>query len=70
MMQNCVDEMQVVESKPESIMHDFRYGDPWPELQHAAESLQLDSMNPVDHGHVPYGELLYFFHVCRFSDND
>jgi len=57
-LRNCVAEHCIVESKPDSEVHDLRLSNPWPELAAAAESLNLDDLDDSDHAHVPYGLLL------------
>lgn len=45
----------MIESKPESVVHDYRFGYPWPELEKMATDLDLDELDEAEHSHVPYG---------------
>jgi amyloid beta precursor protein binding protein 1 len=55
-MQPCVAEHRVVESRPDSEVHDLRLDAPWPELERAARGVELDELGDAEHSHVPYGE--------------
>lgn len=48
----------MIESKPESTVHDYRFGYPWPELEKMATDLDLDELGEAEHSHVPYGTSL------------
>ena len=48
----------MIESKPDSEVHDLRLGEPWPELYTAAAAVDLDALDDAEHSHVPYGVLL------------
>lgn len=48
----------MIESKPESTVHDYRFGYPWPELEKMATDLDLDELDEAEHSHVPYGMFL------------
>ncbi len=48
----------MIESKPDSEVHDLRLGEPWPELAAAAAAVDLDTLDNAEHSHVPYGVLL------------
>mmetsp|Transcript_20485 Transcript_20485/g.61666 ORF Transcript_20485/g.61666 Transcript_20485/m.61666 type:complete len:555 (-) Transcript_20485:2962-4626(-) len=52
------EEHRVVESKPDSAAQDLRFHAPWPQLQALAQSIDLATLNDIDHKHVPYGLLL------------
>ena len=56
-VRNSIREHRVIESKPDSVVQDFRFGRPWPELVELAESFDLSTMEPAAHSHVPYGIL-------------
>ena len=56
-MQNCVDEHCIVESKPDSEVHDLRIGEPWPQLETMAAALDLASLDETQHSHIPYGTI-------------
>ena len=58
-MQNCTNEVCVIESKPEHSLDDLRLGDPWPDLLEAARSIDLDALDPTAHSHVPYGRTIH-----------
>lgn len=45
----------MVESKPDSAAQDLRFHAPWPQLQALAQSIDLATLNDIDHKHVPYG---------------
>jgi len=51
-----VPEHCVIESKPESEVHDLRLNNPWPELAAAARAVDLNALDETEHSHVPYGE--------------
>ena len=57
-VRNSIREHRVIESKPDSVVQDFRFGRPWPELVRLAEGFDLSVMEPSEHSHVPYGILL------------
>ena len=56
-LRNCVAEHCIIESKPDSEVHDLRLGNPWPELAAAAAATALEGLDDAEHSHVPYGEL-------------
>jgi amyloid beta precursor protein binding protein 1 len=58
MVRNSVREHRVIESKPDNVVQDFRFGRPWPELAELVESVDLSGMESADHSHVPYGVIL------------
>ncbi|KAK9151763.1 hypothetical protein Syun_010072 [Stephania yunnanensis] len=47
-------EHTVVESKPDHFLDDLRLNNPWPELKRFAESIDLNTTDPVVHKHIPY----------------
>ena len=47
--------MCIIESKPDNVAADLRLGDPWPELQQFADSLDLNTVENIVHKHIPYG---------------
>ncbi|KAL1560826.1 NEDD8-activating enzyme E1 regulatory subunit axr1 [Salvia divinorum] len=49
-----VKEHTVIESKPDHFLDDLRLNNPWPELRSYAESIDLDTADPVAHKHIPY----------------
>ncbi|EYU34031.1 hypothetical protein ABFS82_13G014900 [Erythranthe guttata] len=49
-----VKEHAVIESKPDHFLDDLRLNDPWPELKRFAETIDLDTADPVVHKHTPY----------------
>ncbi|KAG6404804.1 hypothetical protein SASPL_132380 [Salvia splendens] len=49
-----VKEHAVIESKPDHFLDDLRLNNPWPELRRYAESIDLDTADPVAHKHIPY----------------
>lgn len=58
----------MIESKPESTVHDYRFGYPWPELEKMATDLDLDALDEAEHSHVPYGtSLVMIFNYCLAS---
>ncbi len=57
-VRNSIREHRVIDSKPDSVVQDFRFGRPWPELVKLAEGIDLPAMEPAEHSHVPYGMLL------------
>ena len=57
-LQNCVKEHCVIESKPDSEVHDLRLGDPWPELAAAAAAISFDELDETEHSHIPYAFIL------------
>ena len=46
--------LEVVESKPDNVAWDLRLAAPFPELEAAADALDLDGMGDADHAHAPY----------------
>jgi len=50
----------VVETHPEDVV-DLRLDCPWPELSELASSLNLEEMDDMEHGHVPYILILLKF---------
>ncbi|KAL4419001.1 hypothetical protein ABPG77_000866 [Micractinium sp. CCAP 211/92] len=53
-----VPEQRIVESKPDSKVDDLRLGNPWPELEAYAASIDLAGAEDVLHSHIPYAALL------------
>ncbi|KAK9133413.1 hypothetical protein Scep_012941 [Stephania cephalantha] len=51
-------EHTVVESKPDHFLDDLRLNNPWPELKRFAESIDLNTTDPVVHKHIPYVVIL------------
>ncbi|PIA57858.1 hypothetical protein AQUCO_00500049v1 [Aquilegia coerulea] len=51
-------EHAVIESKPDHFLDDLRLNNPWPELKSFAESIDLNSTDPVVHKHTPYVVIL------------
>ncbi|XP_073058226.1 LOW QUALITY PROTEIN: NEDD8-activating enzyme E1 regulatory subunit AXR1-like [Primulina eburnea] len=49
-----VKEHAVIESKPDHFLDDLRLNNPWLELKSFAESIELDTVDPVFHKHTPY----------------
>ncbi|XP_019193637.1 PREDICTED: NEDD8-activating enzyme E1 regulatory subunit AXR1-like isoform X1 [Ipomoea nil] len=49
-----VKEHTVIESKPDHFLDDLRLNNPWPELQRFAETIDLNTSDPVIHKHTPY----------------
>ncbi|KAK6134716.1 hypothetical protein DH2020_031542 [Rehmannia glutinosa] len=49
-----VKEHAVIESKPDHFLDDLRLNNPWPELRRFAETIDLDTPDPVVHKHTPY----------------
>ncbi|GER43097.1 NEDD8-activating enzyme E1 regulatory subunit [Striga asiatica] len=49
-----VKEHAVIESKPDHFLDDLRLNNPWPELRRFAETIDLDTSDPVVHKHTPY----------------
>ncbi|KAG6407002.1 hypothetical protein SASPL_129982 [Salvia splendens] len=49
-----VKEHAVIESKPDHFLDDLRLNNPWPELWRYAESIDLDTADPIAHKHIPY----------------
>lgn len=47
--------MCIIESKPDNIPADLRLGNPWPELQTLADSIDLDTCDDITHKHTPWG---------------
>ncbi|CAG8583865.1 9486_t:CDS:10 [Acaulospora morrowiae] len=52
-----VPEHTVVETHPDNI-NDLRLDKPFPALQQFADTFDFDSMDPTDHGHIPYVVIL------------
>lgn len=48
-----VKEHSIIETHPESLV-DLRVENPWPELEEYVDSIDLDSLDEVDHAHIPY----------------
>jgi NEDD8-activating enzyme E1 regulatory subunit len=48
----------VIEARVDNPPDDLRINNPWPELQAFTASIDLDSLNSADHGHVPYVVIL------------
>jgi len=44
----------VIETKPDNELGDLRLTDPFPELRKFADSIDLTSLDQLQHGHVPY----------------
>ncbi|KAI3457348.1 hypothetical protein Pfo_014011 [Paulownia fortunei] len=53
-----VKEHAVIESKPDHFLDDLRLNNPWPELRRFAETIDLDTADPVVHKHTPYVVIL------------
>ncbi|XP_031090485.1 NEDD8-activating enzyme E1 regulatory subunit AXR1-like [Ipomoea triloba] len=49
-----VKEHTVIESKPDHFLGDLRLNNPWLELQRFAETIDLNTFDPVIHKHTPY----------------
>lgn len=49
-----VPEVTVIETHDPSKLMDLRLDKPWPELQSYVDSIDLSTLNDVDHAHVPY----------------
>ncbi|KAG9160542.1 hypothetical protein Leryth_026142 [Lithospermum erythrorhizon] len=49
-----VKEHTVIESKPDHFLDDLRLNSPWPELKSFAETIDLNTTDPVVHKHTPY----------------
>ncbi|CAA0808579.1 NEDD8-activating enzyme E1 regulatory subunit [Striga hermonthica] len=49
-----VKEHAVIESKPDHFLDDLRLNNPWPELRRFAETIDMDTSDPVVHKHTPY----------------
>ncbi|PIN22163.1 NEDD8-activating complex, APP-BP1/UBA5 component [Handroanthus impetiginosus] len=49
-----VKEHAVIEAKPDHFLDDLRLNNPWPELRSFAETIDLDTTDPVFHKHTPY----------------
>ncbi|KAK6134731.1 hypothetical protein DH2020_031533 [Rehmannia glutinosa] len=49
-----VKEHAMIESKPDHFLDDLRLNNPWPELRRFAETIDLDTPDPVVHKHTPY----------------
>ncbi|KAL3652636.1 NEDD8-activating enzyme E1 regulatory subunit axr1 [Castilleja foliolosa] len=49
-----VKEHAVIESKPDHFLDDLRLNNAWPELRRFAETIDLDTSDPVIHKHTPY----------------
>lgn len=47
-------ETTIIDTHDPSKVYDLRIDSPWPELQHFVDSFDLDSLDDVDHAHVPY----------------
>ncbi len=59
-VRNSIREHRVIESKPDSVVQDYRFGRPWPALAELAAGFDLSTsstMTSADHSHVPYGIL-------------
>ncbi|XP_077243660.1 NEDD8-activating enzyme E1 regulatory subunit AXR1-like [Tasmannia lanceolata] len=51
-------EHDVIESKPDHLLDDLRLHNPWPELKRFAETIDLNTTDPVVHKHTPYVVIL------------
>ncbi|XP_077220537.1 NEDD8-activating enzyme E1 regulatory subunit AXR1-like [Tasmannia lanceolata] len=51
-------EHDVIESKPDHFLDDLRLHNPWPELKRFAETIDLNTTDPVVHKHTPYVVIL------------
>ncbi|CAN4096222.1 unnamed protein product [Withania somnifera] len=49
-----VKEHTVIESKPDHFLDDLRLNNPWTELRRFAETIDLNTTDPVAHKHIPY----------------
>lgn len=58
MLRTCLNEHCIVDTKPENVVQDFRFGNPWYALRELASSVHFESMDAAEHGHVPYGIIL------------
>lgn len=54
-MQASLKEHRVIESKPDNTVEDLRFHQPWPQLKHFADAIDLASADDITHKHVPYG---------------
>ncbi|CAI9090266.1 OLC1v1025003C1 [Oldenlandia corymbosa var. corymbosa] len=54
LVRNSVKEHTVIESKPDHFLDDLRLNNPWPQLRSFAETIDLDTSDPVVHKHTPY----------------
>lgn len=57
-VRNSVVEHRIIDSKPDSVVQDFRFGRPWPELAELAAGVDFSAMTQAEHSHVPYGIIL------------
>ncbi|CAM8954442.1 unnamed protein product [Rhodiola kirilowii] len=49
-----VKEHAVIETKPDHFLDDLRLNGPWPELKSFAETVDINTPDPVAHKHIPY----------------
>jgi len=50
--------LEIVESKPDNVVWDLRLREPFPELERAADALDLDALDDHAHAHAPWILLL------------
>lgn len=58
MLRTSVNEHCIIDSKPENIVQDYRFGNPWKALRDLASSMRFEEMAAAEHSHVPYGIIL------------
>lgn len=66
-MQASLQEHRVIESKPDNTVEDLQFHQPWTELEHFADSIDLASADDITHKHVPYGGFPIAHHVAAMS---
>jgi amyloid beta precursor protein binding protein 1 len=49
----------IIESKTEGDHFDLRIAEPFPELEQYCEGINMEEMDSLQHGHVPYIAILY-----------
>ena len=58
MLRTCLNEHCIVDTKPENVVQDFRFGNPWVALRELASTVDFQTLDAAAHGHIPYGILL------------
>lgn len=58
MVRTCLNEHCIIDTKPENVVQDYRFGTPWDALRALASNVQFEHMDAAQHSHVPYGLIL------------
>ncbi|KAJ7522995.1 hypothetical protein O6H91_18G033900 [Diphasiastrum complanatum] len=54
----CIQEHDVIESKPDNPVDDLRLHKPWPELKRFVDQFDIDAKDQLEHQHIPFAIIL------------